>query len=111
MSHVLDANGAIKVVTNGRLVDYLTVTGDTTLDNGYEVILADATGGNLTITLPSVSTYPGQVYTIKKIDGTINTVTVDGAGSQTIDGELIITIIDQYVSITIANNGVAWYIL
>ena len=68
-------------------------------------------GGNITITLPAVSGCSGRIYHIKKIDSSAYTVTIDANSSETIDGALTQTLTTQYESITIQNNGSAWYII
>ena len=73
-------------------------------------IMADATDGNITVTLPAVATNKGRLLTIKKIDSSANTVTIDGSGSETIDGDTTKVISSQYDSITIISDGSAWYI-
>lgn len=42
-------------------------------------ITVNATSGNLTITLPTASTVAGKVINIKRLDGSVNTVTVSGS--------------------------------
>lgn len=109
MSHVLDANGNIKVTTETNFSP-LIVSGDVTLDGSYRTVLVDASGGNLTITLPSVASGSYE-FRIKKTDATGFTVTIDGVGSETIDGALTQIISAQYVSLTITNNPAAWWII
>ena len=87
-----------------------TVTTTATLDDTQSTVLADATGGAFTITLPAASSSTGRIYTIKKIDATA-TVTVDGNASETIDGATTNALATQYDSITIHCNGTAWFIL
>jgi len=86
-----------------------TKTADYTVTSSDEVILADATSGDITITLPSAST--GLHYYIKKIDSSSNKVIVDGDGSETIDGSTTQDIISQYDTIEIVSDGTGWYII
>lgn len=72
-----------------------------------EVILCNASGGAITITLPPVAN--GMTYTIKKIDSSINRITIDGNASETIDGELTQTLITQYSVINLVCDGVTWW--
>lgn len=60
------------------------LTASATIDDAYNVIYLDATSGNLTATLPAASGCTGQIYTLKRIDGSANTCTV--ASSDNIDG-------------------------
>lgn len=109
MSHVIDVNGNIKVATEINLGP-LVVTSDATLDGNYRNVLADASGGNITITLPATSTGVYE-FRIKKIDSTTNIITVDGNGSEQIDGALTQVISSQYVTLVIVNNATAWWII
>jgi len=76
-------------------------------------ILVDASGGNRIINLPSsASSTIGRIYTIKKIDSSANTVTIDGSGSETIDGSTTKVLSAQwkYITIQSAGNG-TWAII
>lgn len=97
---------------------YLTSSMATnTISSGYtalltdQVILADATSGSLTVTLPLLSTAKNKVFHIKKIDSTGNTVTIDGNGSETIDGDATKVITLQYTSIMIIASATEWHII
>ena len=65
---------------------YLAVYGNYTLTINDAITGADANAGATTITLPTAGGIIGRQYTIKKIDGTANSVTVQANGSETIDG-------------------------
>jgi len=88
-----------------------TITANTTLDNTYHVVLADATNGVITITLPSASTCSGRQYVIKKIDSSTNAVTITPQTGQTIDGQTNISITSQNDLRRIVSNGTNWYII
>jgi len=74
-------------------------------------IIADASGGNITVTLPNPATVSGQVFTTKKIDNTGFTVTVVSNAGELIDGEASQVISAQYVALSVISNGVLWYII
>lgn len=63
----------------------LAVTGDITLTAGTDVALCDTSGGSITVTLPPANTHSGQLYQIKKTSAS-NTLTVEGDGSDPVDG-------------------------
>jgi hypothetical protein len=86
-----------------------TVGGSTTLTSSNSVVLVNT--GTATITLPGAAFAPGRQYTVKKISATAGTITVDGAGSETIDGALThaLTALNEYV--TIVSNGTGWFIV
>ena len=54
------------------------ITTSTTLDIGFDVYIVDATSGNITVTLPSI-TADGLQYKIKRIDNNSNRVTITGS--------------------------------
>lgn len=91
-----------------------TVTETTTLGSAHYTVLVDATAGAVTINLPSAaSAYSagrGRIYQIKKIDAA-NTVTVDGNGAETIDGQATLALTAQWQSVTIQSNGTSWSLL
>ena len=90
--------------TNTQTVSYTVGKSDT-------VIFADATSGNLTVTLPSAPSVPGYRFYIKRIDGSTNVVTLTCNGSGGIDGATNMTIGRQYTSVEVISNGNNWYIL
>lgn len=75
-----------------------------------EVILVSASGGAVTITLPT-AVGNSNFYSIKKTDSSGNFVTIDTTSSQTIDGGLTAVIKVQYASVTVVSNGANWFII
>lgn len=86
-------------------------TNSTLTTTGASVQLVDATSGNIVKTLPTAASAVNIIYTIKKIDASVNTVTVQAAGAELIDGANTRVLTTQYQSIQIISNGTAWYIL
>lgn len=84
-------------------------TGNVT--SGDFLIIADAAGGAITLTLPPAALVPGRIYAFKRINSGANTVTVDAYGAETIDGAATHVLTPQWNSVTIMSNGVAWFIL
>mgnify|MGYP001593664978 CR=1 FL=1 len=72
------------------------------------VISVDASGGDVTITLPTATTITDRTYYIKKIDSTTNTVFVQAFGAQTIDGLNLQALSIQYESMQIVSDGAGW---
>lgn len=56
-----------------------------TSTTGIEMIFVDATSGNITITLPT-AVGNKTIFKVKKIDASLNTVSVATTGGETIDG-------------------------
>ena len=66
---------------------FTTVSATGSVDGSFDVYYVDATAGNVTITLPlGTAIAVGRSFTFKRIDNTFNTVTVQRAGADTIDG-------------------------
>jgi len=84
---------------------------DITLDETNYAVTVDASGANRTITLPAISGITGRVYVVKKTDSSVNTVTVDGNASETIDGATTNVLSSQYDSITIIAGASEWHII
>ncbi len=76
--------------------------------NDEVMILADATAASQTINLLSTGR---NTYIIKKIDSSVNTVTIDPAGAATIDGSTTKVLTVQYTSLMIVRDGSGnWHI-
>jgi len=75
-----------------------------------DIILANAAGGALTITLPT-AVGSTKVYAVKKIDSSANTVTVATTGGQTIDGGATAVMKVQYACVTVASDGANWFVV
>lgn len=100
----------VRVVFGEQFVAVRTETTTYTATLLDHVILADASGGAFTITLSTAAS--GKiVYHIKKIDATGNAVTVDGNGSETIDGQLTKVISVQFNSMMIVSDLSNWHII
>jgi hypothetical protein len=96
--------------TNGTFTTG-TQTSNYTVTSSDTVVFADATSGNVTITLPAASGLTGYRFYVKRIDGSGNTVTIARTGGDTIDGNTSFTLDLQYTAIGVVSNGSAWYIL
>jgi hypothetical protein len=107
------ANRWQTAVTNGLAVGVQTVNipTATALNAGRGVTLCDCTTTPITVPMPAAATLTGQMLWIKKIDSTSNAVTIDGNGSETIDGAASITLTSQYQSITLVSDGTNWFIV
>lgn len=88
-----------------------TITSSDTLTLLDEVIFVDASGGAVTVTLPTVADKTNKRYNIKKIDSSANAVTIDGDGSETIDDTTTRILSSQYDAVVIQNDGSEWWIL
>jgi hypothetical protein len=92
------AGANVKTVTAG--VSALTVD-----DAG--AVLVDASGGNVTLNLPASNVVAGLgiEFTFYRTDATVNSVTVNRAGADTIDGGVSFTLPGQFAYRTIRGDG------
>lgn len=86
-------------------------TGNVTLATTDYYVPCNANGGAFTVTLPAVSGNTGLTYVIKKTDSTLNAVTIDGNGAETIEGAASTTLNTQYEAVTIVCDGSTWHIV
>lgn len=82
-------------------------TGLTQADAG--LVLIDATAGNVILNLPAANAAIGALFQFKRIDSSANTVTINRAGADTIDGATSFTVGGQYEIDEIRSDGsAAW---
>ena len=103
------------VVSQGAI--YLKTVSKVFADSPYSVATSDniifcnATGGNMTITLPSAVTFASRTITVKRTNTTVNTVTV-GSAAGTIDGAANYIIPGGTLNaITVVSDGTNWYLI
>lgn len=97
------------IASRGKFgVRSVSATGDIASTDG--LVLVDATAGAVTMTLPLAASVPGRVFAVKKVDASGNAVTVDGNGSETIDGATTQALSAQYDVLTVASDGTEWWI-
>ena len=90
---------------------YRSVTATGNVQSGDYLMLCDATGGAITMTLPPAALVPGRIYVFKRINSGANAVVVDGYAAETIDGATTYTLSAQWNSVTMMSNGTAWFII
>ena len=81
-----------------------------TVTDDDAAILVDATGGAVTVTLPTAVGRTGQTYEIKRTNAGANAVTVDGNGAETIDGAATVSLSTQYATVRMVSDGTNWMI-
>lgn len=91
--------------------NHTLVTGTTHTAALEHIILVDddTAGSTVTVTLPAAAGQ-NRLYHIKKLGTTANVV-VDANASETIDGSLTITLVQQYESKLLYSDGANWHII
>ena len=69
----------------------------------------DCTSGTFTATLPTAVGLEGKIFNIKNSGAGV--ITIEGDGTETIDGSLNASLATQYESITVQSNNANWIIL
>lgn len=73
------------------------------------LVLIDASGGNVILNLPAASVAVGALFQFKRLDASTNSVTVNRAGTDTIDGATFLSIVAQQEFEQIRSDGTgAW---
>lgn len=109
-SIVLSTGAAISTPTlNGYSVARRSVSASGSITSADVVVLASASGGVVSLSLPVASTVPGQQFTIKKTDSSANNVVV--SSTELIDGSNYAHLTNQYQSITVVSDGSNYFII
>ena len=116
-----NASGAANLILTGNFQSqgsiFLKTVSKVFADSPYSVATSDniifcnATGGSMTVTLPSAVTFASRTLTVKRTNTTANTVTV-GSAAGTIDGAATYIIPGGTLnSITVISDGTNWYLI
>ncbi len=104
----INLNG-VKTAVPLLIGDTKVVSGDYTFILTDSIILADAIGGDMEVTLPSPTL--NRAATVKKIDNTGNKVDILTPGGATIDGAASIELSSVFESRTMISDGTDWFLL
>jgi hypothetical protein len=97
----VDADFYAAAGLSGRLHE---ISSNTTLTQGHFLVKVDTSGGAVTVTLPS-SMPTGKVFVVKQGGHASNAVTIDTAGSETIDGAASISLGSAYGAANLMFDG------
>ncbi len=89
---------------NGMTAALAAISDDATLTQKHFLVKVDTSGGAVTVTLPS-SMPTGKVFVIKQGGHASNAVTIDTAGSETIDGAASISLGSAYGAANLMFDG------
>ena len=106
-----DITAGTVTVSTSPVVPYTTITGDTTVTTANVVVFANATSGEIDVTMYAATSNGGRTLTIKKIDSSANAVVITRAGSETIDGATSVTLIHQNEAVTLISDNSNWHII
>jgi hypothetical protein len=98
-------------VSGSFATNIVTKTSNYTATEADSVILANASSGNLQITLPSAQGIAGRQYVVKKVDTSNRVTTIATTGNQTIDGTPTKTLSSPYQVLRVVSDGSNWLVL
>lgn len=101
-------HGSVAIAWRTPPFDYRSESADYTATLHDFVIDVDATGAARTITLPTAASAANYGYYIRKTDSSVNTVTIDANGAETINGAANYVISVQYEAVLVVSNGTSW---
>ena len=81
------------------------------LPKSASVVLVDASLGSVVLDLPAASGANRSIYWVKLTSSGANTVTLDPAAAELIDGAATLVLSSQFTAVRIICDGVEWHIL
>jgi hypothetical protein len=90
--------------------DHVTKSAAYTLTDADQLVLVDTTAGSVTVTLPSAVGRRGRTFTIKKLIAA-NTLTIEGDGTETLDGAANIALTTRYAARTVQSDNANWHVV
>jgi len=92
-----------------NLLPKRNINANHSIGEGDCVIVADASSSNITVTLPPVSNVEDCYFRIIKKDSSVNTVTIQPSGADTIEGDSNHVLVLQYQKAWIWSDGDIWF--
>ena len=111
VTSISDGRIAYSPLGAGQQVPVRGVVGSGTAGLGDGLLRVDASVGPATITLPAAAAAAGRALTVKKIDLSINAVTVAAQATELIDGAATQPIPAQYGVLRVISNGTSWDVI
>lgn len=109
---IWDADNVDGTTGTSGIVDTKSANYTITVGDASKIIDVSASGGARTITLlPAATAADGFEVTIRKSDSSANAVTIDGNGSELIDGSTTLVLKAQYDSANLRCDGAAWLLV
>jgi hypothetical protein len=88
-----------------------TLTASATMIDTDALILANATSGDVTVTLLTAKARTGRDIFVKKTDSSANAVIIDPEGSETLDGAATISLLSQNAVRGYRSDGTNWRLI
>lgn len=92
-------------------IEIASVTANYSMSDIDLIILADATAGDVTISLLSAVGRYGRRVIVKKIDASVNLVIIDPSGTETIDGSSTISLTQRYAMREMLSDNANWQLI
>ena len=89
-------------------------SGDDGTGDPVDIYLVTTGASTITATLPAVADddpTAGRIVTIMKVDGGVGSITIDGDGSETINGATTVSVSAQYGYKTLFSDGTEWFVI
>jgi hypothetical protein len=102
-------NRVERIERNSGKATFVRPTTTAYLASRNDVVLADATGGVINVTLPPPAF--GITVTVKRLNAGANVVNVLPNGTELIDNAASDNITSQYVSFTYISDGTNWWVI
>lgn len=101
------------IFDTARWRSFTSLNVDTILDQGdHNGVIADDSLGNIVFTLPDNTSNSGAIFGVLKASSSTNTVTINSAGSDTINGDPAVVLDAFGEFITVASTGTGqWFIV
>jgi len=93
----------------GLIISVTSITADYTVLDTDAIILANATAGQITVTLPTAVGIEGRVYMIKKTDTSSYKVIIEGNGTETINDEYNQELLFEGDAPQLFSDGANWH--
>jgi hypothetical protein len=101
----------IKPLSPGDRVRRVTDSDSPVTAAADQFIVADATGGPITVDLPLAAFARGKALTVIKEDAAANAVDLVASGTELINGAGTLTLSAQYETATVQSDGFNWFIV
>jgi len=88
-----------------------TVVGPYFITAADDSVLADATGGSISVLLPASASSNGRLLHVKKIDASANTVVVQGRPGELVEDAASLPLIRQGENLMLICDGSQWRVL